>query len=90
MSAGAATAARMRELLRALDPASIEIVDDSAQHAGHAGAQGGGGHFTLTIVAASFAGQNTLARHRAVYAALSPLMAREIHALAIVARAPGE
>lgn len=88
--AGSATIERMRSLLGALAPASVDIVDDSAKHAGHAGAKSGGGHYTLTIVAASFAGQNTVARHRAVYAALSPLMAHEIHALAIVARAPGE
>jgi len=84
------TADRMRTLLGALNPDLIEIVDDSAKHAGHEGAKSGGGHYTLTIVSASFAGQTTLARHRMIYAALSPLMQREIHALAIIARAPDE
>jgi BolA protein len=84
------TADRMRTLLGALNPDVIEIVDDSAKHAGHEGAKSGGGHYRLTIVSARFAGQTTLARHRMIYAALSPLMQREIHALAIVARAPDE
>jgi BolA family transcriptional regulator, general stress-responsive regulator len=89
-AAASGTAERMRSLLGALSPERIEIADDSAKHAGHAGARSGGGHYTLTIVSPSFAGQPTLARHRAVYAALAPLMQREIHALAIVAHAPGE
>jgi BolA protein len=84
------TAERIRTLLGALNPDVIEIVDDSAKHAGHEGAKSGGGHYRLTIVSARFAGQSTLARHRIIYAALSPLMQREIHALAIVARAPDE
>jgi len=84
------TAVRMRTLLGALNPDLIEIADDSAKHAGHEGAKSGGGHFRLTIVSASFSGQATLARHRMIYAALAPLMQREIHALAIIARAPEE
>jgi len=84
------TADRMRTLLGTLNPDVIEIADDSAKHAGHEGAKSGGGHYRLTIVSARFAGQTTLARHRMIYAALAPLMQREIHALAIVARAPQE
>jgi BolA family transcriptional regulator, general stress-responsive regulator len=79
---------RMHERLAVLAPTHIEIVDDSAQHAGHAGARDGGGHYNLTIESAQFAGQSTLARHRLIYAALADLMQREIHALAIDARVP--
>jgi BolA family transcriptional regulator, general stress-responsive regulator len=82
--------AQIRDCLQALDPERLELRDDSALHAGHEGARSGGGHFDLTIVSAQFAGQSTLARHRLVYAALGPLMRREIHALAIRAYAPGE
>jgi BolA family transcriptional regulator, general stress-responsive regulator len=79
---------RMRERLAVLAPTHIEIVDDSAQHAGHAGARDGGGHYNLTIESAQFAGKSTLARHRLIYAALADLMQRDIHALAIDARVP--
>ena len=80
----------IRESLHTLSPERLELRNDSALHAGHEGAKGGGGHFDLTIVSAKFAGQTTVARHRLVYAALGPLMRREIHALAIRAYAPGE
>ncbi|MDE1184363.1 BolA family protein [Paraburkholderia sp.] len=68
---------------------SIEVRDDSAQHAGHAGAEAGG-HFTVTIVAAVFAGKARVARHRLVYDALADAMQRGIHALAITAYTPEE
>ena len=80
----------MRDSLAALDPVSIEIEDDSAKHAGHAGARSGGGHFRLTIVSPRFAGCKTMEKHRLVYDALGPLMKREIHALSITARSPDE
>ena len=80
----------IRESLQALNPERLELRNDSALHAGHEGAKSGGGHFDLTIVSAQFTGQSTVARHRLVYAALGPLMRREIHALAIRAHAPGE
>jgi len=80
----------MRDKLAGLDPVSMEIHDDSAQHAGHAGAKGGGGHFRLTIVSPRFAGCRTMERHRLVYDALGPLMKREIHALSISAKTPDE
>jgi len=80
----------MRELLAALEPLTLEITDDSASHAGHAGARTGGGHYDLLIVADCFAGESRLARHRRVHAALAPMMHREIHALAIRALAPDE
>ena len=76
-------------LRAALNPAELAVLDDSAAHAGHAGAQSGG-HYTVRIVSASFAGQTRIARHRLVYDALASLMTRGIHALALDARAPGE
>jgi BolA protein len=84
------TADRMRELLSTLEPLALDIVDDSAHHAGHEGAKSGGGHYRLSIVSPRFSGESTLARHRLIYGALEPLMQREIHALAIAALAPGE
>ena len=80
----------IEERLAALQPSHIDIRDDSALHAGHEGAKGGGGHYALTIVSPQFAGKNTLARHRMIYAALGDLMQHKIHALAISAHAPGE
>lgn len=80
----------IRDRLAALEPEAIEVVDESALHAGHEGAKSGGGHFRLTIVSPRFRGLGTLARHRLVYAALGPLMRREIHALSIRAIAPEE
>ncbi|AXE92375.1 MULTISPECIES: BolA family protein [Paraburkholderia] len=77
-------------LSAALAPvASIQITDDSAQHAGHAGASAGG-HFSVTIVAAAFAGKARVARHRMVYDALADAMQRGIHALTITAYTPEE
>jgi BolA protein len=81
---------QMRTALeRALAPQSLEIIDDSARHAGHDGARGGG-HFKVTLVAEAFRGRSQLERHRLVYAALAPLMSGAVHALNIVARSPGE
>jgi BolA protein len=76
-------------LERALAPSSLEIIDDSARHIGHAGARGGG-HFKVTLVAAAFRGRSRLERHRLVYAALAPWMDGAVHALNIVARSPEE
>lgn len=80
----------MREKLSALAPESISIEDESAQHAGHEGARGGGGHYRLLIVSHRFSGQPLQARHRMVYEALAPLMHKDIHALAIQAYSPDE
>lgn len=80
----------MQQKLSKLAPQSLEIVDESARHAGHAGANSGGGHYRLTIVSRHFAGKPARARHRMVYEALGPMMQNEIHALAIKAYAPEE
>jgi BolA protein len=84
------TAERIRERLASLAPEQVEITDDSAAHAGHAGAASGGGHFHLTIVSNRFAGQTAVGRHRLIYQALGDLMGSHIHALSITALAPDE
>jgi BolA protein len=76
---------RLRAALQSLEPATLEIRDDSAQHAGHAGAREGG-HFHVVIAARAFAGVSAVERHRMVYAAAAELMGRDIHALSIDAR----
>ena len=84
-------AKEIRRRLGALAPALVELVDESAKHAGHAGAAPGGNtHWKLTIVSAEFVGKPTIARHRMVYRALGDLMQHPIHALEIAAKAPGE
>jgi BolA protein len=80
----------MQERLAALTPESLEIQDESAAHAGHAGAQGGGGHYWLMIVSSQFVGKLTVARHRMIYDALKDMMQTEIHALSIQAYSPDE
>jgi BolA protein len=84
-------AAQIRERLSSLEPVSVELLDESAQHAGHAGARPGGNtHWRLAIVSPRFSGKPTVARHRMVYQALGELMQHPIHALAISARSPEE
>lgn len=81
---------RIRAALQALQPEHLAIEDQSHAHAGHAGAATGRGHFHVDIVAAAFAGESPVARHRRVYAALGELMQTDIHALSLRAKAPGE
>jgi BolA family transcriptional regulator, general stress-responsive regulator len=80
----------MRSRLAPFEPDVVEIYDESAQHAGHTGAQGGGGHYQLLLVSRRFEGQPRIARHRMVYDALADLMGGEIHALSITAYTPEE
>jgi len=81
---------RIREALQhELSPVEIDIKDDSAKHAGHAGAREGG-HFRVRLVAEAFRGKSRIERHRLVFAAVAPLMGRDIHALNIDARTPEE
>ena len=87
------TVAKQIELLLVehLAPSALEVIDDSAKHAGHAGASPEGeSHFTVKIVSDAFAGKNAVARHRMVYGALKPLLDAGLHALAIEAKAPNE
>ena len=78
-------------LTSALTPSHLDVINDSAHHAGHMGDDGSGeSHFTVVVESAAFAGQSRLARQRLVNAALGNLMAGTVHALAIKARAPGE
>jgi len=84
----AAVAALIRERLQAaLQPAALEVRDDSAAHRGHAGAREGG-HFHVTVVAEAFRGVAPLERHRRIHAALTGLLPGRIHALSIDARVP--
>jgi len=80
-----------RKLTQAFAPERLEVVDDSARHAGHAGAgEGGESHFNITVVSASFAGMNRVERQRRVYAVLAEELAGPVHALSLKAQAPGE
>ncbi|TDM04957.1 MAG: BolA family transcriptional regulator [Ideonella sp. MAG2] len=76
-------------LIAALSPVELKVNDDSAAHAGHAGAREGS-HFSVVVVSPLFEGKPLLARHRLVYDALRSLVPQGIHALAIQARAPSE
>jgi len=80
----------IRERLAALEPQSLDLLDESERHAGHEGAKAGGSHFRLTIVSPRFSGKDQITRHRMIYEVLAPLMQREIHALAIQALTPDE
>ncbi len=85
------TAAIRERLTTALAPTRLELVDNSARHAGHAGARPQGeSHFRLTIVAAAFAGKSRVERQRMVFAALGDLMRSDIHALSITALTAAE
>jgi BolA family transcriptional regulator, general stress-responsive regulator len=73
-----------------LAPQRISVEDDSARHAGHAGARGGAGHFIVRIESQAFAGRSRIERHRLIYQALADMMPGEIHALNIDARSPDD
>ncbi|MFC7734691.1 BolA family protein [Roseomonas sp. GCM10028921] len=78
-------------LLDAFPGAEVAVRDDSALHAGHAGARPGGQtHYAVRVVAPGFAGMSRVARSRAVHAALAQEFSGGMHALALELRAPGE
>ncbi len=80
--------ARIHERLEsAFAPEALDIRDDSALHAGHAGARDGAGHYAVTIRADAFRGRNRIESHRLIYEALADMMPTEIHALSIDAAA---
>ena len=85
-------AQEMRQLLTAaFEPSSLDIINDSANHHGHAGDDGSGeSHFTIVIESVSFTGLSRLQRQRLVNAALGDIPGNRVHAVAIKARAPGE
>ena len=79
------------KLTKAFAPQSLGVVDESHQHASHAGARPGGQtHYRVTIVAETFRGKSRIERHRMINAVLAAELAGGVHALAIHARAPGE
>ena len=82
--------ASIEQRLAVLEPELLEIYDESTEHAGHAGAQAGGGHFNVLIVSRRFLGEPRVARHRMVYEALGAMMQQQIHAVAITALTPEE
>ena len=84
------TAATLQSRLGALSPLVLEITDDSALHAGHPGAAGGAGHFSVTIVSEQFLGLSRIARHRTVLERVGDLIPHPVHALAIKAYALDE
>ncbi|MEQ1530321.1 MAG: BolA family protein [Methylococcales bacterium] len=84
------TAAIKQLLTQTFQPELLEIIDNSAAHAGHAGAQSGGGHYHVTIVAKAFEGKSLVQRHQLIYKALGDLMKQQIHALGINALSPTE
>ena len=80
--------ARLRE---ALDPILLDVVDESDRHAGHAGArEGGNTHFRVRVVSALFERTSRVERHRLIHELLRAEFADGLHALALVAKAPGE
>ena len=82
--------AQLRSALeQAFAPTTLEILDDSAAHAGHEGSRAGG-HNRVTVVAEAFRGRSRLERHRLVYGAVAPLFQGAVHALNVVARTPDE
>lgn len=83
-------AAIQDRLTASFSPLECQIVDESAMHAGHAGAASGGGHYRIHIISAFFEGKNRINRHRLVYDSLADMMQTEIHALAINAFAPSD
>jgi len=92
MKQGVNMAARLRgKLETALSPASLLVEDESAKHAGHAGArEGGETHFRVRIVSQSFAGLSRVERQRKVYAAVAEELAERVHALSLVTLTPEE
>ncbi len=79
------------KLTTAFHPTRLEVIDDSARHAGHHGApEGGESHFNVVIVAAAFEGQGRVQRQRSIYTALSEELAGPVHALSVKAFAPDE
>ena len=85
------TADQIRRILTdQFQPVHLEIRDESAEHAGHAGAASGGGHYRVTIVSTRFEDLPPIARHRLLNDALASLLKRDIHALALAPLTPAQ
>ncbi len=80
---------QIKTRLQALAPTTLDLIDESALHAGHQG-NGGGGHYKLNITSSHFCGKSQIMRHRLVYQALADLIPHKIHALSIHAIATDE
>ena len=85
MSTGITAPALEQRLQELLSPSTLEVIDESAAHAGHAGSDGTGSgtHFRVRIASPLFDGKARVARHRLVYDALQVFIDRGLHALAI-------
>jgi BolA family transcriptional regulator, general stress-responsive regulator len=79
-----------QRLMQALQPAHLQLLDESHLHAGHAGAQGGARHYRAQIVTSRFSGLSRVARHRLVYSVLEGMLPHPVHALALELLAPEE
>ena len=92
MSLAQTRATRLQAVLtKAFSPVTLQIVDDSARHAGHAGARPGGEtHYSVLLVSDEFRGMNRIARSRAVHTALAAEFESGLHALALTLRTPEE
>ncbi len=85
------TPERIEQTLRqVLSATEVQVEDESALHAGHAGAASGGGHYRVTVVSPLFEGKNLVQRHRLVYDALAEEMQQAIHALALTTLTPSQ
>lgn len=87
MNTAETIAATLRHALGAIE---VTVEDESALHAGHAGAASGGGHFRVIVISPQFEGKSLVARHRMVYAALANEMQHAIHALALTTLTPSQ
>ncbi|MGB4813060.1 MAG: BolA family protein [Methylophilaceae bacterium] len=82
-------AEEITQRLQVFEPTNLELLDESAQHVGHAG-NGGGGHYLLKITSSHFFEKSPIIRHRLIYQTLADLIPTKIHALSIQANAPSE
>lgn len=90
MQAEGRIAAIRERLQTALHASAIDVIDDSHQHVGHAGARDGRGHYRVRVVADAFRGLRPVQRHQLVYRSLGELMQTDIHALGVLALTPDE
>jgi|SRR5687767_4210672 BolA family transcriptional regulator, general stress-responsive regulator len=90
MRAEARVDAIRAQLQASLHTQTVDVIDDSRLHAGHAGARDGKGHFRVRVVSERFRGMRAVQRHQLVYRSLGALMQTDIHALGVTALTPDE